>query len=288
MIFRIVFGFAGAGQGWAETHAMLNATNNPKDLIPTLTDIANKRAQMLGREFSIVAIRASRYATDGGVRTRGSFISKVSIKNALNTISVAAEPADVALIVRGAAEPNVLLPQFDSNTNQTFLGAPLDISVDNAGVVDRGKGGLEAAFGTWRTAMLNTTIGWLANQIIGDVDLVSATQNINGTVELTTTANLLAFATVGTLYKVRVRQVNEGASPLNGSLTVRVTSATTMTTKQVIGLALVQTGGAIKFYKPVQPFVDYGDLTLNQVVGNHKRGRPFGSTPGRAKKRIRG
>jgi len=288
MIYRITFGFAGAGVGWAETHAMLNAANNPADLMPTLTDIANKRAQMLGREFAIVAIRAARYATDAGVRVRGSFISKVQIRNTVTTVAAAAEPGDVALVVRGAATPQPLNPQFDANSNQTWLGAPCDDAVNNAGVVDPGKAGLGAAFGYWRTAMLSTTIGWLASATILDSPITSISQNANGTVTIVPTVTTAGVLTVGQYYKARCRSINNGYSPLNGELIVYCAAVNTLVSKAVIGIPTEQVGGALRVYQKVQPFVDYGDLSLNLQVGNHKRGRPFGSTPGRARRRIRG
>lgn len=288
MIYRITFGFSGMGKGWAETHAMISPANNPQELMPTLTDLAFKRAQMLGREFTIVGIRASRYATEAGERRRGSFLKKTNIKNSGGTQAFAAEPAEVAFIVRGSAEPSILNPAFDANTNQSFLGGPLDVCVDNAGVVDRGKGGLDAAFQSWRSTMVSIQIGWLANQTILDTDLVTIAQNPNGTVVLTTSAATLPTLTNGQLYKARIRGVNNGVSALNGEVIVRAGIDKNLTTKQVIGIPTAQTGGAIRIYKQVQPFVDYGDLTLNDVVGKHQRGRPFGSTPGRAKRRIRG
>jgi hypothetical protein len=288
MIYRIVFGFRGNGQGWAETHAFLNSAPNPKDVMPTMADIATKRVQMLGREFEINAIRVSRYALDANTRARGSFVLKQSFRNSVTTVSAAAEPADVALIVRGSAEPSQVNPQFDANQNQTFLGAPLDICVDNAGVVDTGRGGLAAAFASWRSAMLSTSMGWLANSQLADVDISAVQQNTNGTVRLTTTADLLLTLNQGQLYKARIRRVNAGVSPLNGEVIVRIVDTHTMDTQQVIGLALEQTGGSMRIYKQIQPFIDYGDISLNGNVGNHKRGRPFGSTPGRARKRIRG
>lgn len=288
MIYRIVFGFSGAGVGWAETHAMLNASNNPRDLMPTLTDIANKRAQMLGREFAIVGIRASRYATDAGQRARGSFLLKTQIRNSVTAQIAAAEPADVALIVRGSPEVTQTPTIFDANTNQTFLGAPLDVSVDNAGAVDRGKGGLDSAFLSWRAVMLNTTIGWLANDTILQCTIITTAQNANGTVTFTVAENLSPATTSGLSYVCRVRAVNQGVSPLNGQLIVKSDGLHALTTRQVVGIPTPQTGGFLRLYRPVQPFIDYGDLTLNQTVGNHKKGRPFGSTPGRARKRVRG
>lgn len=288
MIYRILFGFSGMGVGWAETHAMLNASNNPKDLMPTLSDIAYKRAQMLGREFAIVAIRASRYSTDAGVRARGSFLLKQRFVNAVSSASAAAEPSNVALQVRGAAEPSILQPEFDANTNQTFLGAPLDICVDNAGVVDPGKGGLGAAFASWRAAMLSTTIGWLALKSVVNSDLVSSVQNANGTVTFSTVDATVPPLVVGQRYKARIRDVNQGVSPLNGEIIVVAGANKTLVSREVIGIPTPQTGGAIRVYQAVQPFVDYGDLTLSGTTAKHKRGRPFGSTPGRARRRVRG
>ncbi len=288
MLFRITFGFAGAGVGWAETHAMLNSANNPKDLIPTLRLIAQKRVQMLGREFYINAIRASRYATDAGQRAKGSFVLKEIFANTNQLVSAAAEPASVAYIVRGSAEPSQLNPKFDANQNQSFLGGPLDVCVDNAGVVNEGKGQLGASFASWRQVMLGTTIGWLASETILNVPISLIASNVNGTVTFTIAQDPPGTLVVGQYYKCRVRGVNGGVSPLNRELIVQCASATTLVTKEVIGLALNQLGGFVRLYKQVQPFVDYGDLTLNGEVGKHKRGRPFGSTPGRARKRILG
>lgn len=288
MIYRITFGFAGQGTGWGETHAMLNANNNPRDLAPTLMDIAQKRAQMLGREFYINAIRIARYSTDGGTRQRGVYLVKQTFRNSTQSNAAAAEPAVVAYLVRGSAEPSILQPQFDANQNQTFLGGPLDICVDNAGNVDTGKGGLLAAFNAWRSAMLGTTVGWLASQTIADAPIQDIIQNANGTVKLTVLAPDVAGLVVGQKYRARIRQVNAGQSPLNGEVIVKLSTATTLDTIEVIGLGLAQQGGSIRVYKQVQPFVDYGDLVLSDVTAKHKRGRPFGSSPGRAKKRIRG
>lgn len=288
MIYRITFGFSGMGVGWSETHAMLSALPNPIDLMPTLADIATKRVQFLGREFSIIAIRASRYATDGGLRTRGSNILKRVFTNSVTTKSAAAEPSAVALICRGAAQTSQIPTPFDSNSNQTFLGAPLDVSVDNAGVVDPGAGGLGAAFAAWRTAMLNTSIGWLASDTILNTGLDAIAQAASGRVTLTTHDNSVGPLVLGQFYKALIRSVNSGHSPLNGQVIVQATGAKELTTKEIIGIPTAQSGGFIRVYRQVQPFVDYGDLTLNGIVGKHKRGRPFGSTPGRARARIRG
>lgn len=289
MIYRVSWAFEGAGVGWQETHAILNSSNNPKDLAPLCEDIANKRVQMLGNEFRIFGIRISRYSNDAGVRQRGVFPIKKTFRVNSTAQATQAEPSSVAYLVRGIAEPSLVNPQFDANTNTNFLGAPFDVCVNNAGVVDQSKGGLGAAFAAWRTVMLGpATIGWLANQTIAECGIVSIAQNANGTVTYTVDAADTATLTVGAVYKVRVRQVNQGTSPLNIEQKVQLKTATTFVTRRVIGIPTAQSGGTIRVYKIVQPFVDFGDLVLEENVGKHKRGRVPGSSPGRARKRILG
>lgn len=289
MIYRVTFGFSGAGVGWSETHAMLNASNDPGTLVPTLSDIAAKRAQMLGAEFSIVAIRIARYSTDGGVRQKGvKLVKKTFVNSNAASPGWGAEPANVALMVRGDSLANVLLPQFDANENQSFLGGPIDDCVDNGGNVFPGRRGLGAAFASWATAMTVGGMGWLASQTIYDGQIGLITQNENGTVSFSMSDLLTPALTVGQTYRARVRRVNAGSSPLNGEIILTATSGSTLVSYEVIGLALAQVGGRIRVYKQVAPFVGYGALSLNDTAGQHKRGRPFGSKPGRARKRIRG
>lgn len=288
MIYRVTFGFSGMGTGWAETHACLSGLNSPRDLGPTMNDIAAKRVQMLGREFSIVAVRIARYATDAGVRQRGVYLSKTLFTNSVTTASAAAEPASVALLIRGSALISLINPQFNANQNQTFLGAPLDVCVDNAGVVYAGKGGLGAAFASWRSAMIAANMGWLVSDTIVDAGTSNWLQNPNGTVSFKVDVANFPPLVIGQWYKARVRGVNGGASPLNSEVIVQAGAEGTLTTREVIGLGLAQAGGFIRVYRQVSPFVSYGDLQLGELVGKHKRGRPFGSSPGRARKRIRG
>lgn len=288
MLYKVAFGFSGKGVGWQETHAVLSSLNEPKLLAPTMIDIAQKRVPMLGREFTLVGIRISRYANDAGVKQRGVYPIKQDFSNPVQTQSAASEPGDVALLTVGTAVQSQVFPQFNSNTNRSFLGAPLDVSVTNGGVVLQGNGGLGAAFGTWRSAVLAANMGWLASVTILDVALDVISQNTDGTVQMTTTANLLPTAVQGAKYRARIRGVNNRHSALNGEVVLSVDDTHTMTTVNIIGIPTAQSGGNIRIYQAVSPFVAYGDITLEGTVGNHKRGRPFGSRPGRRPARIRG
>ncbi len=288
MIYRVTFGFSGMGVGWSETHAMANASSDPGTLAPTLTDVAQKRSQMLGREFAIVAIRVSRFATEAGMRQRGVKLIKGGWSNTVKTELYAAEPASVAYLVRGDSAASPFNPEFDSNENQTFLGGPIDNTVDNGGVVYPGRSGLQTSFNSWEQAVRAAGMGWIASKTIKNVNIEDIAVQPNGRILFTFDPLALAGLTVGEVYKVRVRRGNAGVSPVNGEMQVRVKTFSSAESVQVIGIGYLQSGGAMRFYQPVGPFVPYGSLFLAERAARHSRGRPFGSTPGRARKRIRG
>lgn len=289
MIYNVTYGFEGMSQGWSESHACLAAASNPADVLPTALGIAVKRVQMLGREFSITHVKVARYATEAGVRQKGSRLKKQIITNSVTTVGAAAEPAVVALIVDGFAANTPGSP-FNANKNRTYFGAPLDVCVDSGGEVFKGKGGLDAAFASWRSAMLNSAVtwGWLASDLLIDVPISSITASTSGRVVITTEENVQPTLTSGQRYRARIRGVNNGRSPLNGELIVSCNGVAQLTSQQLIGFATDQAGGSIKVYRPVSPFVAYGDLQLQDFSGKHTRGLPFGSRRGRRKNRVRG
>jgi len=289
MIFRVTFGFEGSGVGWSETHAAQGSSDNPIDLAGPMRNVAAKRVQMLGRDFRINAIRISRYSDDGGTtRTRGVYLIKQNFANSNTGVRFSSEPAQVALLVRGSADQAAAPAQFRANQNQTFLGGPVDVCVDDGGVVYPGEAGLGAAFGAWVSAVKSAKMGWLASQTLVDKPITALAPLPTGQVAITTKPGLIPALTADSVYKARIRRVNGGVSPLNGELIVRCVDNDSLESEQIIGIALAQTGGAIRVYKAIAPFILYGDLGLESTAANHKRGRPFGSKPGRARRRVRG
>lgn len=285
-IFRITFGFAGP-QGWTENHAMDNNSANPADLVPTLTNIAQLRAKLLGREFYINAIRISTYRNEGGPRARGVLLVKQLFQNPNQTVAWAAEPAEVAYQVLGQATPPQPPLVLASNNNDHFLGGPIDNTVTNAGFVDTSQNNLLANFQSWSAAMVNANLGWLSYPLLLDSPISTITQNTDGTVSfLPSIAPAVPF-TVGQRYPARVRGINGGTSVLNGEVIVVGQADSTLKTAQPIAFKLQQLGGAIKVYDPLANFIDYASLTLGSFTIKHKRGKPFLSPRGRAKKRIR-
>lgn len=288
-VYNVTFGFDGMGVGWSETHAAKNASESPSDLGPAALLVAQKRVTFLGREFAINSIRISRYSDDGATaRNRGVYLIKQRLTNPIQTLAQAAEPSSVALIGAGSTSAAIAPAGFAANVNRTFLGAPADDAVNNAGVVDPGKAGLGAAFAQWVSALLAGNFGWLASATILNADIATIDQAANGQVVITLAQAGFAPLVPGTIYSGRVRRVNAGVSPLNGQIIVKAVAPNILQSQEVIGLALAQAGGSIRVYQKIKPFIPYLTVVLEGEVGKHKRGRPFGFTPGRARRRIRG
>lgn len=289
MIYKVTFGFRGQGSGWTENHAVRSSTTAPADLATGAIAIAQKRVTFLGREFELNGIRISKYSNDAGTtRDRGTYLVSQVFKNPVQTASQAAEPKDVALISVASTNSQLAPPGLVANQARNFLGAPPDPAVDDGGIVYPAQSNLGTNFAQWAALMVQSGYGWLAQTTTVEYDIDSISQNANGTVELIVKNPTGTPATVGQTYYGRIRRVNGGQSPLNGEIIVQMVAPLTFNTQEIIGLALAQTGGKIRLYTPVQPFVPYARIDLRLEVGKHQRGRPFGSSPGRQRRRIRG
>lgn len=246
---------------------------------------------MLGAPFVLNGVRISAYSDGGSPPSRVPrqvFLDKTIYSyQGPNLVNNGAEPAVVALQASGYAGATAPAA-YQGNENTTYLGAPLDVCVDNAGQVFPANGGLNGAFNAWKQAMLAANMGWLAVTKIGNpIPLFSVTQLDGGNVEYGT--GLLTnppFAS-GTTYNVRVSGINGGRSPLNGPQVATLSTLNTFTTKEQIAFAVAQVGGQIQAYARTLTFVPYFDIVLQLQSIKHKRGRPFLSEPGRARKRIR-
>lgn len=282
-IYRFTMGFAGLNQGWSETHQWNATATRATDLIVAAQTICQKRANLLGSPFFIVAFRISKYL-DGpaGPRSaRAVAFVKQRFSKSSSSGTGPAEPADVALIMRGSTNPG-------DQVNQTFLGAPSDAAVSDGGAVDTGMGNLGANFNAYAQALIAAQFGWGISTTEKDLQINGVTSLANGRVEITVPAGTFVGPFPGKFVPGRIRQVNAGHSPLNGQVIVQPTAADKLVTREVIGLALDQEGGFIRVYSGFRPYVPYTALTLELEVGNHKRGRPFGSPAGRQKNRVRG
>lgn len=290
MIYRLTFGFAGQNQGWAETHALRRGETDPAALLPLLSNLAQKRANFLGAPFSVIAVRLSKFSDDAGTtRQKGSVLLKQPFTTATPSVTGSAEPGNVALIVRGT--PNLTDPAlaaFAGRQNTTWCGAPPDDAVTLGGAVNLGAAGLGAANGSFWEAMIAAGAGWLAVARTDDVKINGVSQNLDGTLEYTLQRAPVPAPALFVPQVVRVRRVNNGQSPANGSVLGWFSDNTHFQTQDVIGIGVPQFGGMMRVYKPIPTFLPYGGYLTELITGEHKRGRPFGSPRGRAPKRVRG
>lgn len=294
-LFRVTFGFAGSNTGWTESHMYNNnSIATPSGVFQAAKDVATQRVLMLGYPFAINGIRISTYSFDGVTRSRRTVqLFKGNLSNqAFSPTAGASEPAVVALQASCYAAATAP-PLFTGNTKTVFLGAPpiqcllFAGAGPGNGAVNQAVLNLGANFQLWKQSLLGGSWGWLAVTAIGGpLALTTITQTAGGQLGFTVGNNTLVD---GTVYNIRVSGVNQGRSPCNGQF-VAVYNATTktLTTKEIVAFATMQTGGQVQPYNRFLTFVPYGDMILQNFTIKHKRGRPFLSEPGRARKRIRG
>jgi hypothetical protein len=289
-IYRVSFGFAGLNTGWTETHMMNNQSVNALGALPAAQVVAGARALMLGRQFSLNGIRVSIYS-DGGSPpqrvTRNVTLDKTNYGNGGTVAAWDAEPAVVAYQAIGTA-PNINIPvQFQGNKNTTFLGGPTDDTVTAGGKVLPAVNNLLNNFNIWKQTMIVSQFGWGAVQPYKGSKINTVTQNADATVTFVVTPPVDAGLAVGVTYPIRVKGINQGRSPLNRALSATYTAVNTFVTKQQIAFATMQGGGFLTPYQPVNLFVPYANIILALTTAKHKRGKPFLSAPGRARKEIR-
>lgn len=292
-IWRVTFGFAGANQGWTETHAMNQSVTSAIAALAFTQPVAAARVQMLGAPFVLNGTRVSIYSDNGTppVRptVRNVFLDKTlyAFNSGILLDLPPSEPTSVQLQaqgIAGAAAP----PNYLGNENWTYLGGPFDDCVSNAGQVFPDKLNLQGSFNNWKAAMIANNFGWLAVTKVGPQCPIVSVANTAGAQLLFTVSGDAPPLANGVTYAIRVAGSNFGRSPVNGAFVATYNAtAHTFTTKEQVAVALMQSGGYVQPYQRALTFVPYGNLVLAQQVIKHKRGKPFLSQPGRAKKRTR-
>lgn len=289
-IFRVSFGINGPGIGWAETHAFSIAQNTALGCVPLLAGVARARAAFLARDYAVVGMRISIYS-DGGAPpsrlARNTWPDKTKYGNGGRTQAWAGEPRPVALQAIGIASAVGTPDKFLGNKNTTFLGGPTDTMVTDAGTVVPEANNLQPLFDAWKAAMIQAGAGWLNVVPLLKNDIATIIQNDDATVTFTVVPPADASLVIGKTYPIRVSRINGGRSPLNRALNAKYTAANTFKTIEQIAFALDQANGVLVPYQNVNGFIPYGNIVLGAVTVEHKRGKPFFSEPGRARKEIR-
>lgn len=286
VIYRVTFGFEGKGEGWSENHQLSSTVPLARNLRTICENVAQKRANFLGRPFTLNALRISAYLQDNGSRApKNHFFRRLNFSSQNPTTTGDAEPGNVCLIHRGFTDAV-------GNQNSTFLGGPPDDSVNFGGNVIFGAAGLATALTVYEAALIGDgtyAFGWGQSSTPEDYEITDVSQETDGTVILTINRDFVVPTPAAAFYPGRIRALNNGKSPLNGQVLVRPLpiNARTLQTKEQIAFVLAQVNGHIKVYKATRPFLPYTAFITDFTTGEHKRGKPFGSPRGRATNRTR-
>lgn len=285
-VYKVVNFFAGRAEGWSESHFLSTAFATPIECFPLVNTLSQLRAELLGLPYVCIGYRVSAYLTaPAGTRSpRQVKSNKRTFQQSGQSGTGDAEPGPVCLNMVGDTTPA-------GPTNITQLGAPSDAAVTLGGAVTLGMGNLQNNFDNLanflKAPQAGSVFGW-GRSISPQVNalITNIAPQVDDTVIFTVAAGAV-FPAGGVKFQVRVSRVNQSRSPLNGVWTVRATGALTVQTVERIAVGANQVGGEMRIYQTTRPFVPYTALNLQGLVGNHKRGRPFGSPRGRAPARVR-
>lgn len=279
--YRITTYFSGSKEGWSESFCSIRSTESPGEVANQCIILMQKRAQMLGTPYQIDGFRVAkiRDAGDNPVK-RIVFLAEQVFKPSDQSLANGGDFDAICLITHGTNAVG------DASSDH-FVGGPPDSACDKGGEYNPDGNGIGTKFGQWATEMISTTqnMGWMNQPPSKDVMVTGYAQEANMTVTLTSDAATWPGPFPGPVTKVRCRGIN-GGSTLNGQLLVIPKTATTCTTIEKVAVQAFVTSGFMKIYATKAAFIKFAGLAVKKI-GNHKRGKPFFVTPGRAKKRVR-
>lgn len=283
-LFRLTTNFAGRKQGWSEVmvYPAVTGTTPGAFFAAIGLPIAQKRVELLGREYVLDSVRVAKIRNDAGAELkRNVLLFTTDLSPALQNASNGAEQPNSCAIITG-------VDAAGSRKKQIFLGGIPDEIAHNGGEYNPGgAGGWGSRFNAWAALVVGAQGGWLQDIVnLGPVALTQYTINPNKTVQFDFEAPLFNAPEVGTVRTIRVKGVN-GGSVLNGEHEVMVGNVSQATTMKAIATFPYSFGGAATSYVSPKPFISAVAWGVN-IIRTRKRGRPSNATRGRLQARARG
>lgn len=277
-IQKVTFVFDGRQCGWTESHWYQSADGLHAETMAKAADLGLARAQLLGDECKIKAIRVS---TEGvGPDAMLNYVDmKPGTKTGSNGDHINQEDTaqrDVALQIR-------MEDASHSRHKLIFLRGIWDKVETDQGTYapdDKWTKFLDA----WGGQLVRRQWGWYGSSGRTKVKLLSAVMGATDRTTFTFDDFLFPEAVVGKRVKIRISGVNEGHSIINGVHVVDVLSRIACIThgKQAVGNIVEGGFGSYNTYD----FWSYRTYDAQKIV-TRETGAPLLESPGRQPKRAR-
>lgn len=268
--------FAGNQKGWSESLYIEGVAGTIEAGRVIAMQVAPLRAQLLGANLYIKAIRVQVTEDAGGnpVKRRGDTFQGLFFPGVSN------EPA-------AAPDLSVLIDYVNlvgDRHRVGYLGGIWDSISTNFGVYTPSSQ-WNTALIAWQAKILEFGYGWVGRTPGADFVLSGYTQLENGYVEITCQGT--PFAALGTApFTVRVHDLPSigGKSVLNGDLVVVKVADNKCRTTQRIAVTPFVADGFLNLF--TFGFQEIGNLGAEKVV-SRERGAPLLESPGRRRARAR-
>lgn len=276
--YKHTFIFSGRNKGWSESFYTEPSSVNLQSQLTLAANVAVARAQMLGAEYSVQALRVQQTEDAGGLP-----VKRVGdLNQAINLPGPGAWEG-------AAPDLSVLFDWMTSARDAhkaVFVGGIWDtVSVQGGQLSPPPE--WNTAWQTWGVKCVEAGYGWLSRVPGTPVAVTNYVQDeADGTVTLTFGGSLFEGASVNpVLIRVSALPTIGGMSTLNGDLLVVPLTATTAKTKERIAVfPFVGAGVARRF---TNTFKRMTFITPEKVV-SRERGAPLLQSPGRRSARARG
>lgn len=262
--WKITFVFGAGERGWTESWFSNRTDLNVIEMKVQADTIGALRANMLGQEARIKAIRIS-----NPNRQPDSALFYVNLTNQF--VQVPCASFDLSLYSRFFAAGG-------ERTKAVFLrGFPDDVEVNGGRFEGGGAAAFTIAFDAWSAIIVDRQWGWRGVSGPPPEARVNVAELGNGIVEFTALTDVFSPYVPGDKLSVRVSGFPK-QSGLNRSFVVRVVSPTRATTTFPIGVLNTTLPGTIRL--PLTDFIP-AVFARPQKVGPRKAGAPLLVTPGR-------
>lgn len=270
-LYRITTVFSGKKKGWTESFVIERGGTTPELLAPTFNGLLQLRANLLGAQFQIDGIRISKIRLANGTKvTRNVLLRELPVFPVVQYPNDADAPD--SCVIGNARDLT------GNNRKQFFLGAPPDDLLVKGGDINPAHPWL-GVFASWAAGMFAAGAGWLQSIANLPKQVTNYVINAGGIATFTCEAGTFG-APPYQKQVVRIHGLNSKHSAYNGALLVLPLSDTTCELVNARFAGPFLSRGFITTYAQPLPFIA-GQSYQAVKGGNHKRGRPLFSSPGR-------